>query len=230
MRVLVVGAREGSLGAAVVNALEYGSSCRNEVVTAGPTEEEHSLDLSDTSLWDDLDCIQNIFGRFTHVVCTAGINEAARVEEARFDATMHQSFQVNTMGPLLLLQWFIEQQAPLDHDGLRHFVAISSNSAHIARRGSAPYCASKAALSMALRVVAREQAGNDVNIYGYEPGWIDGTPMSESVAGIFAGNFHRIPGGKGVRVEDLATMIVSNLEANNALLNGCMLRLDGGEQ
>lgn len=230
MRVLVVGTQPGSLGEAVAEYLYRGSVSRPEVVTAGITSEEYSVNLISPSMWDDLYRIQAIVGRFTHIVCTAGVNRGGRIEDDIFSQVMSDSFRINVVGPMNLLQWFLEQQAPLDHVGLRHFVAISSNSASIARRGSAPYCASKAALSMALRVVAREQANSDVNIYGYEPGWIDGTPMSESVAGMFAGNFHRIPGGKGVRVEDLARMIVNNLEANNALLNGCMLRLDGGEQ
>lgn len=227
-RVLVVGAQPGSLGEAVERSLYDTSSW--EVVTAGLTAEEYSFNLLSPGLWDDLDRIQMIMGRFTHIVCTAGVNRSGKIEDDTFTQVMSDSFRSNVVGPMNLLQWFLEQQPPIQHEGLRHFVAISSNSASIARRGSAPYCASKAALSMALRVVAREQADSDVNIYGYEPGWIDGTPMSESVAGIFAGNFHRIPGGKGVKVDELAAIIVNNLRANNALLNGCMLRLDGGEQ
>ena len=41
---------------------------------------------------------------------------------------------------------------------------------------------------------------------------------------------HRIPSGAGVNKDLLARRIVKDLLTNDSSLNGCMIRLDGGEQ
>ena len=117
-----------------------------------------------------------------------------------------------------------------------HFVAISSNSAHIARSGSAPYCASKAALSMAIRAEARDLARSydlhTVIAYTYEPGWLEGTAMSNDVASRYPGmQPHRMLGlDAGLPPSRLAGMIAYNLRHCGRELNGCVLRVDAGEQ
>jgi NAD(P)-dependent dehydrogenase (short-subunit alcohol dehydrogenase family) len=113
------------------------------------------------------------------------------------------------------------------------FVAVSSNSAHVARSESAGYCASKAALSMAVRCAARRYAPlNTFRIWGYEPGLILDSPMTEAVRMSVRPDvpLHRIPGNHTLRRGDLAQRIVDDIASGDRWLNGCMLRLDGGEQ
>lgn len=115
---------------------------------------------------------------------------------------------------------------------VKRFVAISSNSAHIPRRGSMPYCASKAALSMALRVAARELANKNVAVWGYEPGLLAGTPMSEQTRRDFGTDpLHRMPGvsWEGLPVGDLAQQIVQDISTFSVAHNGLMIPFDGGE-
>jgi NAD(P)-dependent dehydrogenase (short-subunit alcohol dehydrogenase family) len=60
-------------------------------------------------------------------------------------------------------------------------VAISSDAAWRAMRTSLAYCASKAALEMAIRVASREYAAKGWRINGVAPGKVAGTKMTEYV-------------------------------------------------
>jgi NAD(P)-dependent dehydrogenase (short-subunit alcohol dehydrogenase family) len=158
-----------------------------------------------------------------------------------FTTWLHTHYQANVIGPMKVLRaWQPFHNAtmlkswPKPH----HYVAISSNSARIARTNSMAYCATKAALSMALRVAAREASSSTGHIvYGYEPGWLAGTPMSNEVqqhwGGHSVGTMHRMRGeglAQGVSREDLAQQIVANLGVPGYALNGTLIGYDGGEQ
>lgn len=230
-RLLVIGARPGSLGEQLAFTAEGAGI---EAVTAGISGEEHELDLylaPPVLLRDVLRRTEP-----THIVCTAGVN-MPQPEEPEHRDWYRWHFEANVVGPMRLLEAFTAWTAsyPPLRPGFRHFVAISSNSATIPRTASAAYCASKAALSMALRVKAREAHGGDVGyiVYGYEPGWLEGTPMSANIQHKFAGMpLHRMRGealAAGVTVHALAGQIVAGLLVPGAALNGTLIRYDGGE-
>ncbi len=240
MRLLVVGAAQGSLGSAV--AAEAERQCIR-VVTAGVQRDgfhEHYLDVT-RPMGDVVNTLRTI-GPFTHVVCTAGVNKQAHLSEAEgvVTARMYSHMLVNAIGPICLLESWMNllKKSDLPSHWQGQFVAISSNSAQVARSSSAPYCASKAALSMAIRCAARELAVSQQRwrrllVYGYEPGWIEDTPMSNRILKGLPDETppHRIPGGGiGVSKEHLASLVVRNLLMPSQMLNGCMMRLDGGEQ
>lgn len=227
MKLLVVGARDGSLGAAVADvAREAGM----EVTTAGILGEERKLNLVTSTKpqveWTMRDA------RPDHIVCTAGINYPRRGYSTT-SMWYADHFAVNCTGPMRLLDAWLAF-GPDGDVPWQHFVAISSNSAGIPRSDSAAYCASKAALSMALRVRARDCAGHSlpVSVYGYEPGLIQGTAMTNAVRERFNGPLTRM---KGIGLEDglsaygLAGHIVRNLMHGGPELNGCLMRLDAGE-
>lgn len=231
---LVVGARKGSLGIAIAEAAEergWG------VTTAGIHGEEHRLDIVEVGRVDML--LEELLPH--SVVCTAGINYESRPGRPDFNQQMKHHMRVNATGPLAMASnWFglwqeqFKCEPGYEDDAAYNFVAISSNSAHVARSNSAAYCASKAALSMGIRCLGRYVASHPAgfNIFGYEPGWIEDTPMSDAVLHRLADDEpeHRIPGGRSLQPEVLAVTIVSSLATGPSPLNGCMIRLDGGEQ
>lgn len=228
MTVLVVGSRPGSLGSAVRDILQNKGL---RVATAGISGEEFYCDVMSTT--DTADIMNAV--RPSQVVCTVGINEAYSLRADGFLGGVAEHLDVNLMGPIRLLQYWVHMLESTEvgtMPGPKQFVAVSSNSAHIARRQSLAYCASKAALSMALRVAARELAGEGLLVYGYEPGLLAGTPMTAGSADAFPGPLHRMPGVKpeGLSVRDFAATIVANLTYPNQALHGAMLRLDAGEQ
>lgn len=231
MKVLVIGARMGSLG---MHIADYAAELGMQVVTAGISGENYYYHVVDSTAQDFLHMLQP-----DHIVYTAGINEPG------WDYDRH--FAVNCTGAMKLLgawrtvQSELAQVVPVDPRRFNHYVAISSNSAHIARTNSGPYCASKAALSMAIRVAARELAreNSQTIAYGYEPGLLAGTPMTTRTAARLGGPedpfgpvLHRMPGvdGRGLDPVYLAGMVVRNLFSAGRQLNGCLLRIDAGEQ
>lgn len=225
MSVLVVGSSPDSLGAAVRDALQARAL---RVVTAGITGEERYLDVTDPDNCKDV----ILRTRPKQIVVTAGINHGFTLRAEGLRGAMHEHMAVNYIGVITVLTAWLEARAEYSETSNGQFVAISSNSAHIARRGSMAYCASKAALSMALRCAARETAEEGLLVYGYEPGLLAGTPMTQQAAQDFPGPLHRMPGvGQlGLSTRDFARTIATNLQHPNQALHGAMLRLDAGEQ
>jgi NAD(P)-dependent dehydrogenase (short-subunit alcohol dehydrogenase family) len=233
--VLVVGAAPGSLGEAVWLEIRDSDWDFGVVVTAGITEEDLRLDLLRSPRISEVltDVKPDI------VVCTVGLNQPADINDAFLPAMMHTSFATNVTGPIDLLRHFVVSPVrPERATNIKKFVAISSNSARIARRNSLAYCASKAALSMALRVAARELAHTgQCAVWGYEPGLLDGTPMTREVVQALGGEgklppMHRMPGvpPEGLPVRDLARRIVQDLATFSYAHNGTIVQFDAGEQ
>jgi NAD(P)-dependent dehydrogenase (short-subunit alcohol dehydrogenase family) len=235
-RVLVVGARPGSLGDAV---REVANLAGYQAYTAGIAGETVELDVvqeTPEAMAHKLLGLQP-----QHIVCTVGMNLVKHPDESDQFDWYRWHFETNVIGPMRLLDAWIVAMADGEYlpyvplGQMLHYVAISSNSARIPRTGSAAYCASKAALSMAVRVAAREGVGGNGGylVYGYEPGLLAGTPMTEKTAEAFPDQaLHRMRGtalAAGVQVRDAAQLIVANLGVPGAGLNGCLIPIDGGE-
>lgn len=229
---LVVGAQPLSLGWHITRAARHEGW---SVTTAGISGEEDIPRFDITKPLHRHNVLKNGM-RFDAIVCTAGINISGSMlgSPHTWDYDLERMLTVNAAGPLALLRQWVDA---MTSQGVamygRSFVAVSSNSAHVARSQSAGYCASKAALSMGLRCAARELAETGLNVWGVEPGWIKGTPMSERVQERLGPDVapHRIPGDRSLRPEWLAEFIINNINpVSRSPLNGCMMRIDGGEQ
>jgi len=234
-RLIVVGANNGNLGDQIVKIAKISKMTRARWVVRGfdvsPDRgiDREYLDLNNrrmvVSALEDLSP--------TDIICTVGVNEA---EDEMYDVlrSLEDHYLVNVIGPMTLLTEALNiwrrGVEPGQHSGF-NFVVVSSNSAHVARSRSAGYCSSKAALSMAVRCVARREAGGSTSVWGYEPGFMSGTPMSDKTADQFHGQpLHRIPGGNSLSASDVAHQIVRDVSFASDSMNGCMIRIDGGEQ
>lgn len=232
---LIVGARKGSLGQAVLKVAHEWGDYRN-VHTAGINGEGHRLDITNSEHIKDVLRATNP----DHVVCTVGVNEPLGVFDPFLQSLMTDAFRTNVIGPMQLLREFsIKSDTVLTRP---KFVVISSNSARIPRTKSISYCASKAALSMAVRCAARELARGNVGplVWGYEPGLLN-TVMTREMfppgddpehPGVpNSGPMHRMEGvdWKGIRPEDLADRIIGDLASSAVALNGTMIPFDAGE-
>lgn len=223
--VLVVGARRGSLGDAVVTELHAKGL---SAYRAGITDEPLRLDIADRgNVWDILHTVDP-----THVVCTVGMNQPTPFYSDDFYDTHATDHAVtNYLLPMYLLNAYAGYLADMPGS----FVAISSNSAHVARSNSAAYCASKAALSMGLRCAARDasRAGKPLRIWGYEPGALTGTPMTQVVQkglGKDAPMSRMLTAPAGLATAAVARVVARDLLDSGDVLHGCMVRLDNGEQ
>lgn len=232
-RVLIVGAQPHSLGEAVATEAQNRTY---EVKTAGIKNEQIALDV----LLDPMSRLVEVMNLIqpSVVVCTVGLNMPRAEAEPDVTDWYRWHMETNVTGPMRLLEAM--RTAAVNPDflpeaGFLHYVAISSNSARLPRSGSAAYCASKAALSMAIRVTAREGWGGDhdgILVYGYEPGLLAGTPMTQKTQERWAGqSLHRMRGwslADGIPTDSLAALIVRNFSCGPAI-NGTLIPYDEGE-
>lgn len=221
---VVIGARPQSLGSAVSMALGY--------PTAGITTEAVRWDARHSYA-----ALYNALGYHPRVIVnTVGINVPTEPGlHSQTPLVMNMNYEQHQR---LVNEWY-----EWTKDGVRDwgyapgvYVAVSSNSAHIARSPSSAYCASKAALSMGMRSTARWFASNGEHYYCLivEPGWMAGTPMSDEVTKNLDADarVHRIPGVRqtdGLLPQVVAEQIKLMVQHPRAY-NGCPVRMDGGEQ
>lgn len=246
-RLLVVGAAPHSLGATVAQVAREGLWTFDQVVTAGITPPPESVAVTSRPVYEDykLDIRNSASMReVLHdvcpdvIVCTVGVNVLCHIETAGLRMVLEEAFHVNVIGVMELLRHFITAEGSgywtQGRRSSKKFVVVSSNSARVARTGSLAYCASKAALSMAVRCAARELAGTAVQVWGYEPGLLAGTPMTHAVhAGLPAATaLHRMRGvpPEGLPVRSVAQQIINDVAQYAPGLNGVMIPCDAGEQ
>ena len=115
-------------------------------------------------------------GPFSHIVYSAGINQLAWVDDPEMNVLMAKMMDTNCFAFAMLLSYHI-QLFPAERFSA---VAVSSDAGRVPMRGSLAYCVSKAALDMAVKVLARELApGCRVNAVA--PGIVEGTAMTRYI-------------------------------------------------
>lgn len=222
--VLVVGARTDSLGDAIAVDLHQRGIVAHR---AGISTEPIHLNA-----FDEAGVRQVVYdNNITHIVCTVGMNQPEPFYSDDWWISAEDHMRVNYLMPMRLLATF---ESCLD--GMPgSFVAVSSNSAQIARSNSAAYCASKAALSMGLRCAARDltRAGRPLRVWGYEPGALLDTPMTRQVTkglGKDVPMSRMLVNPAGLPVPAVARMVARDLLDAGEVLHGSLVRLDAGEQ
>jgi len=148
----------------------------------------------------------------TWVTVTAGVGHAGLLVDASpedFDRIM----RVNTRGPWLCMRAWVGAMREMGTGG--SFIAVSSVSARLVDRNMGVYCASKAALSMLVKVAAAEWGPLGLRVNAVAPG-VTRTPMlgrgpSATVEGSpwLAGVAGRTALGRLGEAEDIAQAIVA---------------------
>lgn len=166
-KVLIIGGHSG-IGAATAELLAK----RNpELWQFMPTRTEVNVEAR-----SDIITLCEIYGPFTHIVYSAGINQLAWVSDQKIVYRMEDMFSVNCAGFVALISEHILQYP----NSALSAVAVSSDAAEIPMRGSVAYCASKAALNMAVKVMARELAPLH-RINAVAPGMVEDTDMTDYI-------------------------------------------------
>ena len=112
-------------------------------------------------------------GPFTHIVYSAGINRLAWASKKKISFHMEDHFAINCAGFVEVIGAHVR----LFPTAYISAVAVSSDASSRPMRGSVAYCASKAALNMAVKVLARELAPLH-RINAVAPGMVEGTAMT----------------------------------------------------
>lgn len=223
MKALVIGARDGNIGEGIayeINRL-YGMPVHRTSVGA--------LDVRSSA---DVRTYIKEQGPFEHFVYCAGLQHLEMIPDLTDDA-IDDIFDVNVQGFLRVMR---ELTANQDSGNV---LALVSDASYTPMRGSINYCASKAALAMAVRVAARELAPR-WRVNGLSPTVVEGTPMTAEIDAIVpalrgwsveeAQAYERsmIPMQRRVRVSEVVTLAMDILFGPQ-MLTGSIINMTGGK-
>ena len=169
----------------------------------------------------------------TDVVYSVGINKLDWIKDID-GIDFHEIMAVNVYGFLNLVRILDEEDC-----GPVNLVVVTSDAAWRPMRTSAVYCASKAALEMAVRVASREYAGKGWRINAVAPGKVEDTPMTDYVdkrvielrgwTKVFAERYERqsTPLGRKVTKDEVAE-VIQNVLFGPAAQTGEIIAVNGG--
>jgi NAD(P)-dependent dehydrogenase (short-subunit alcohol dehydrogenase family) len=146
------------------------------------------------------------------VTVTAGVGHGGLLVDVTPDE-FDRVLAVNARGPWLCLRGWARILLAENRTG--SLVAVSSVSARLVDRGMGVYCASKAALSMLVRVAAAEWGPDGLRVNAVAPG-VTRTPMlgPDAIAGAddspwLAGVAKRTPLGRVGEADDIAQVVLA---------------------
>lgn len=224
---LVIGGGSG-IGAALVDA--YRSRGRRVVTWDIAAEPDLVCDVRDPDAIDRaVDETRRRWGIPQWVTVTAGVGHGGLLVDVTPD-DFDRILAVNTRGPLLCLRGWARVLKAEGRTG--SLVAVSSVSARLADRTMGLYCASKAALSMLVRVAADEWGPDGLRVNGVAPGVTrtpmlgGGTEVSVENSPWLAAVADRTTLGRLGEAEDVAQVILAVHEME--WVTGQIVECDGG--
>jgi len=222
----IIGGTSG-IGAAIAHELRLDSF--NVVVN-----DESEVNVTSTIAIENFLRTGPTQGKWNHIVYSAGFNKLAWLEAIQEIDMMH-IFDVNVLGFIRLMG----AVARLPQENMPTSVtAICSDAATHPMRTSISYCASKAALAMAVRCAARELAPV-VRVNAISPGVVQGTPMTEEIdkqigavrgwvlGDVIQNSKDTIPLGRRGFVREIAH-VVHDVIDGPAYLTGSIIEVNGG--
>lgn len=165
--VWVIGGTSG-IGAAVAH--ELGMSELYKVTMT----DEHTTNVVNTA---ELARFYRREGPFDHIVYSAGVNRLSWLKDTKIIEVM-MIMDINVVGFIRVVSLVAQNNMGMDKP--KSVTAIVSDAATHPMRGSIAYCASKAALAMAVKCAARELAPH-IRVNGVSPGVVEGTPMTNLI-------------------------------------------------
>jgi len=166
------------------------------------------------------------FGRIDVLVNNAGIgpeNLAEAVNEADFDATV----AVNLKGTFFAAQAAGRRMIARKSGRI---INMSSQAGHVALKGEAIYCMTKAGIDHLTRCLAYEWAPHNVTVNAVAPTfiWTDGTRPSLADEAFRRQTLANIPLGRIGEPMDVAGAVIFLASSAASLITGTTLRVDGG--
>jgi NAD(P)-dependent dehydrogenase (short-subunit alcohol dehydrogenase family) len=220
---VVVGGSSG-IGAAVVDMYRARGASVLVWDIAGKPDVECDVadpDAIDRALAETLDLI----GLPAQVTITAGVGHVGMLLDEPVEE-WDRVIAVNTRGPWLVMRALA--RASIAASAPASFIATSSVSARLVDRSMGTYCASKAALSMLVKVAASEWAPHNIRVNAVGPG-VTQTPMlgeAPTGRGWWGAVEDRTPLGRLGQPGDIAQAILALHELE--WVTGQVLEVDGG--
>ena len=165
------------------------------------------------------------FGRVDVLVNNAGIYPNSPVLEMA-EAEWDRVFETNVKGAFLVSR--AVAGAMIDRGEGGRIVNISSGAAVSGRRGSAHYCASKAALNMFTKVLAIELAPHKITVNAVAPGLIEVERTGELAPAYVEAILSVLPAGRIGTPADIANAVLFLASPASTFITGAILSVDGG--
>jgi 3-oxoacyl-[acyl-carrier protein] reductase len=195
-----------------------------EIKDQGRRGAAFAADIADEEAVSDLfDAVDDRFGRLDAVVHTAGINHPVTLTDLDL-ADLDAIVRVNVRGTFVVDQ----QAARRIRDG-GSIVNVSSSMVRFAPPGLSAYAASKAAVDVLTRILAKELRGRDVTVNAVAPGptataaFLSSTPADEQeqLAAL-------PPLGRLGRPDDIAGVVSFLVGPTGRWVNGQVVYANGG--
>lgn len=171
--------------------------------------------------------VARIIAHWSHIdiaVNNAGVYPSKAFLEMSEEEWMHV-MDVNAKGVFLVSQAVARTMVARGVGG--QIINIASGSHHIARVGSAHYCASKAAAVMLTKVMAMELAPYHIRVNAVAPGLIQVEDMTLNPQ-YFESTLRQIPAGRVGTPEDVAEVVFHVAQVDSDYLTGAVIAVDGG--
>jgi len=188
--------------------------------SAGGNAKAFSVDLSDHRT---IVALADAAGPITRVALVAGVIERKPAREMTADA-FERVMRINTIGIYLAAQEFANRMIAAGQQGA--ICAVSSVGGKRPIPDLAAYCASKAAVAMALRVLCLDTMPKGIRINCVAP-WVTDTAMMAGPADSYR---QSIPRGKVNSPGDVAAAISFLLSPDSEAIGFRELTVDGGAQ
>jgi len=209
---------------AYAGSVDLADATVKEIAGHGRRGAAFAADIADADAVSAVfDAVVDRFGRLDVVVHTAGINRSAALADldlADFDA-IHR---VNVRGTFMVDQ----QAARRVRDG-GSIVNVSTSMVKVAPPALSAYAASKAAIDVLTRILAKELRGRDITVNAVAPGptataaFLDSTPAEEQ-AQLAA----LPPLGRLGRPDDIAGVVSFLVGPAGRWVNGQVVYANGG--
>ena len=166
------------------------------------------------------------FGKIDILVNNAGVYEFSSLEEIT-EEQFHKHFDVNVLGLLLATQEAVKQ---FDSTG-GNIINISSTVTSLTPPGSSVYTATKGAVDVITRTLAKELGPRKIRVNAINPGMLE--TQGVRAAGFDQGDLRKsveaqTPLGRIGQPEDIAPAAVFLASSDSAWITGETLRVAGG--
>jgi NAD(P)-dependent dehydrogenase (short-subunit alcohol dehydrogenase family) len=198
-----------------------------EIAAAGGNAAAFSLDVRDVGrIGGVFEEIRTRFGSIDVLVNNAGLGDNHPAEEVT-EAAWDEMMDVNLKGA-----FFVAQAAGriMLAQGSGRIVNMSSQAGSVGIRDHAVYCATKGGVEQFTRVLALEWGHRGVTVNAVAPTFIrtPGTAERLDRPDYLKSVLDRIPIGRVGTIEDVAGAVIYLASAAGGMVNGEVLKVDGG--
>jgi 3-oxoacyl-[acyl-carrier protein] reductase len=209
---------------AYAGSVEEADATVKEIAEHGRRGAAFAADIADEEATSAVfDAVEDRFGRVDVVVHTAGINRPAVLTDLDL-ADLDEIHRVNVRGTFV-----VDQQAARRVRAGGSIVNVSTTMVRVAPPALSAYAASKAAVDVLTRILAKELRGRDITVNAVAPGPTATAAFLNSTSAEEQGQLAALPPlGRLGRPDDIAGVVSFLVGPTGRWVNGQVVHANGG--